>query len=80
MKLDLGHNLKLPEAVLAQHMAVLGKTRSGKSSVLAAAAGYTNLSSKGFSNAIGRLRSLGFIDYPERGQVVACPVLFLEGK
>lgn len=34
MKLDLGHNLKLPEAVLAQHMAVLGKTRSGKSSVL----------------------------------------------
>lgn len=34
MKLDLGHNLTLPDAVLAQHMAVLGKTRSGKSSVL----------------------------------------------
>lgn len=45
---------------------------------LAARAGYTNLSSKGFVNAIGRLRSLGFIDYPERGQVAAQPVLFLE--
>jgi hypothetical protein len=45
---------------------------------LAAAAGYTNLASKGFANAIGRLRSLGFIDYPTPGQVVALPVLFLE--
>jgi hypothetical protein len=47
---------------------------------LAAAAGYGNLASKGFANAIGRLRSLGFIDYPSRGQVVAMPVLFLEGR
>lgn len=43
-------------------------------------AGYTNTASKGFANAIGRLRSLGFIDYPERGKVVAQPVLFLEER
>jgi len=39
-----------------------------------------NTASKGFANAIGRLRSLGFIDYPERGKVVAQPVLFLEDR
>lgn len=43
---------------------------------LAAKAGYENLRSKGFANAIGRLRTLGFIDYPERGFVVASSVLF----
>lgn len=45
---------------------------------VASAAGYENLNSKGFVNAIGRLRSLGFIDYPSSGLVAACPVLFLE--
>lgn len=29
-----------------------------------------------FANPLGRLRSLGLIDYPERGQVVAMPLLF----
>jgi len=43
---------------------------------LARAAGYTNTASKGFANAIGRLRSLGFIDYPERGHVRAADVLW----
>jgi uncharacterized protein DUF87 len=47
---------------------------------VAAAAGYGNLNSKGFLNAIGRLRSLGFIDYPAQGQIVANPVLFLETR
>jgi uncharacterized protein len=47
---------------------------------LAASAGYTNLNSKGFANAMGRLRSLGFIHYPSIGQVAAKPVLFLEGE
>jgi hypothetical protein len=42
-------------------------------------AGYTNTGSKGFKNAMGRLRSLGFVDYPTAGQVKAQPVLFLEG-
>lgn len=45
---------------------------------VAHAAGYSHLSSKGFTNSIGRLRSLGFIDYPDRGTIVAKPVLFLE--
>ena len=30
--------------------------------------------------ALGSLRSLGLIDYPSPGQVVALPVLFLEGE
>ena len=33
-----------------------------------------------FNNPRGRLRTLGLIDYPERGRVVAREVLFLEGK
>lgn len=45
---------------------------------LAAAAGYGNLTSKGFANAIGRLRSLGFIEYPSTGTVRARGILFLE--
>jgi len=45
---------------------------------LAAAAQYGHVNSKGFVNALGRLRSLGFIDYPQQGQVAAQPVLFLE--
>ena len=45
---------------------------------LASAASYGHLNSKGFVNALGRLRSLGFIGYPQRGQVAAQPVLFLE--
>lgn len=32
-----------------------------------------------FNNPRGRLRSLGLIDYPERGRVVAKQLLFLEG-
>jgi len=34
--------------------------------------------SSAFMNNLGTLRSLGFIDYPANGQVVAQPVLFLE--
>ena len=47
---------------------------------LAAEAGYGHMNSKGFANAIGRLRSLGFIDYPSTGLVKAQPVLFLEER
>jgi uncharacterized protein len=45
---------------------------------VAGRAGYTNLNSKGFTNALGRLSSLGFVMYPEKGMVKASPVLFLE--
>lgn len=34
--------------------------------------------SGGYFNNLGRLRSLGLIDYPSKGQVAALPVLFLE--
>lgn len=42
-------------------------------------AGYDNVRSKGFANAIGRLRTLGFVSYPERGTVRAHSVLFPAG-
>lgn len=35
--------------------------------------------SGGYFNNLGALRTLGLIDYPERGKAVALPVLFLEG-
>lgn len=44
---------------------------------VATAAGYTNLASTGFVKVIGRLRSLGFIDYPDSRTMVANKVLFL---
>ncbi len=46
---------------------------------LAAAAGYEP-SGGAFQNPLGALRSLGLIDYPERGKVAALPILFLEGR
>lgn len=36
------------------------------------------VTSGGFKNNLGRLRSLGLIDYPKQGYVHALPVLFLE--
>jgi hypothetical protein len=44
---------------------------------VAARAGYGHLQSKGFVNAMSRLRTLGFVDYPDRESAVAKPVLFL---
>jgi hypothetical protein len=32
----------------------------------------------GFANNLGRLRTLGWVDYPRPGHVAALPVLFLE--
>jgi len=43
---------------------------------LAKVAGYENFRSKGFANAIGRLRTLGFIAYPSTGFVAATELLF----
>lgn len=45
---------------------------------VAAAAGY-HPNAKSFQNMKGRLRSLGLIDYPGSGRIVATPVLFPEG-
>lgn len=44
---------------------------------LAQEAGYSNTRSKSFVNSLGRLRSLGFIEYPNAGEVVASRILFL---
>ena len=46
---------------------------------LAGAAGYVP-GGGAFNNTRGSLRSLGLIDYPGPGRVVACPVLFLEDR
>ena len=40
--------------------------------------GYSNTRSKGFQNALGRLRTLGLIEYPATGQVRASDMLFLD--
>jgi hypothetical protein len=45
---------------------------------LAERSGYTD-GGGAFNNPRGRLRSLGLIDYPSKGMVVARPILFLEG-
>jgi uncharacterized protein len=44
---------------------------------LARLAGYENVRSKGFVNAVGRLRTLGFVEY-QAGAVIAKPVLFMQ--
>lgn len=41
--------------------------------------GYTNIRSGGFSEPLGRLNTLGIVQTPARGMVVAAPFLFLEG-
>lgn len=46
---------------------------------LAERAGASVLSS-GYEKNVSTLRSLGLIDYPTRGEVVALPVLFVEGR
>lgn len=43
---------------------------------LAAATGYSNITSTGFAVALRRLASLGFVTYPDKGTVAAAPVLF----
>lgn len=40
----------------------------------------TTPSSSGFEKNLSTLKTLGVIDYPERGWVVALPVLFLEER
>ena len=44
---------------------------------LATAVG-NSATSSGFANNLGALRSLGLIDYPQRGQVAATALLFPE--
>lgn len=45
---------------------------------VAAAANYTNLTSTGYVKVVGRLRKLGFIEYPDSNTMKASKILFLE--
>lgn len=44
---------------------------------LGQAVGYGNPKSGGFTEAMGRLRGLGFVDYPNGQEIVALPTLFI---
>lgn len=66
-----GPESRILQALISRRLAVLGREE------LAAEAGYTHLNSKGFTNAIGRLRTLGLLDYPSSGRVQATELLFL---
>ncbi len=63
------------EVLVANYPAALTKRDVGE------LAGYTVGDRVGgtYGNILGRLRSLGLIDYPSPGEVIALPVLFLEG-
>jgi len=66
-----GSQQKVLAEVIRQYPDAIGKDD------LAEAAGQSPTSG-GYFNNLGRLRSLGLIDYPTPRQVVALPVLFLE--
>lgn len=60
------------EALVGVYPAPMGKE------ALAAAVG-ASATSSAFANNLGGLRSLGFLDYPAQGEVVATSVLFVDG-
>lgn len=63
---------RILDALIADYPASVAKDElAGRASTSATSSGYTN--------NLGNLRSLGLIDYPQPGHVVAQPVLFLEG-
>jgi len=64
---------RLLEVLIAAYPKALTKDE------LAAKAGARETSGAYFNN-LGSLRSLGLLDYPAPGQVVACHVLFLDGR
>lgn len=68
-----GAKARLLEALIAQYPGDLSKDE------LAERAGASATSSS-FTNNLGTLRSLGLIDYPGPGRIVALPVLFLEAR
>lgn len=66
-------SMRVLAVLLDQHGEPLERTE------LMNAAGYTHARSKGFSNTLGRLHSLGLVTYPARGQVAAADVCFHPG-
>lgn len=67
-----GSQARILEVLIDAYPEVLAKD------ALANAVGQSSTSG-GYFNNLGRLRSLGLIDYPAPGRVVALPVLFLDG-
>lgn len=63
--------MSIPDQALDGRLAIVGITGSGKSTT--AKGGVERLLATG-----RRVCVVGLIDYPERGQVVALPVLFVE--
>lgn len=68
-----GPQWRILEALIGVYPASLTKDQ------VADMAGASPVSSS-YANNLGALRSLGLIDYPQPGSVVALPVLFLEGR
>ena len=73
MKLT-GPEQRLLRELLRQYPAPVAKDALG------AACGYTNIRSGGFSEPLARLHTLGLVQAPARGLVVAAPFLFLETR
>jgi len=69
-----GPETKLLKVIIARYPNAISKEDLGTE------CGYTNIRSGGFSEPLGRLNTLGIIRTPARGEVVASPALFLEGK
>lgn len=65
-------NYQFPADILPKHTAILGMTGSGKSTT----AGYSHENTKSLANAIGRLKTLGFIEQPAPGMLKATALLF----
>jgi hypothetical protein len=63
--------VKIMEALIAAYPEPIAKEDLAEKAEASA-------TSSSYTNNLGTLRSLGVIDYPERGSVVALPVLFLE--
>jgi hypothetical protein len=67
-----GPERKLLHVILGAWLAAITKEALG------AACGYTNIRSGGFSEPLSRLNTLGLVQTPTRGSVVASPTLFLQ--
>lgn len=64
-----------PETKILTVLLTLGKGNQFTKEMTADEAGYS-VTSSGFQNACGRLRSLGLVEYPDRGLLKASDILF----
>lgn len=67
-----GAEARVLAGLIEAHPDALDRDKYGRS------LGYSNPRSGGFSEPLGRLKKLGLVTYPQRGQVRAADVLFLE--